>query len=56
MRSEGSNSVTYDGLVAVGIEAGVWSNPIAETLLRRFFNAPKADDWGKSIKSPYRHL
>ncbi len=48
--------MTYDGLVDVGIEAGVCSNPIAETLLRRFFNAPKAEDCGSSINKPYRHL
>lgn len=38
--------------VAVGRDAGVWSRPIADTELRRFFNAAKADDWGKSINSP----
>lgn len=43
-------------LNGVGSEAGVWSRPIADTELRRFFNAAKAEDCGKSISSPYRHL
>ena len=30
--------------------------PTELTLFKRFFKAAKADDWGKSIKSPYRHL
>jgi hypothetical protein len=30
--------------------------PIELTLLSRFLSAAKADDWGRSIKRPYRHL
>lgn len=45
--------VTYDGLGRlVGIDAGVCSNPIAETLFRRFLSAAKAEDCGRSIRRP----
>lgn len=30
--------------------------PIELTLLRRFFNAANAEDWGKSMRIPYMHL
>jgi hypothetical protein len=48
--------VTTLDLEAVGIDAGVWSRPIADTEFRRFFRARKAEDCGRSISSPYRHL
>lgn len=36
--------------------AGVWRRPMAETEFRRFLSAAKAEDWGRSMRSPYRHL
>ena len=30
--------------------------PIELTLFKRFLSAAKADDWGSSIRRPYRHL
>jgi hypothetical protein len=47
---------TYEGRLPVGIDGGVLSNPIEDTELRRFLSAAKAEDWGSSISSPYRHL
>ena len=43
---------TTDGLAEVGIEGGGCRSPIAETLFRRFFSAPKAEDCGSSISRP----
>jgi hypothetical protein len=34
----------------------IWRYPIELTLLSRFLSAAKAEDWGKSINSPYKHL
>jgi hypothetical protein len=30
--------------------------PMADTLFSLFFRAANADDWGRSMRSPYRHL
>jgi hypothetical protein len=54
-----SQGVTYDDRAEPALKAdaaGVWSSPMAETELRRFLSAAKAEDWGRSISSPYRHL
>jgi hypothetical protein len=40
----GPDGVVFDG--------GVWRRPMAETLLRRFLRAPKAEDWGRSMRRP----
>ena len=29
-----------------------WRSPMAETELRRFLRAAKADDWGRSMRRP----
>lgn len=34
----------------------IWRYPIELTAFKRFFRAAKAEDWGRSIKRPYRHL
>jgi hypothetical protein len=43
---------TTEGLAEVGMEGGVCKRPIAETLLRRFLRAPKAEDCGRSMRRP----
>lgn len=43
---------TVEGRADVGIEAGVCRSPMAETELRRFFNAPNAEDCGRSMSRP----
>ena len=53
--TEALKGLTYDDRAPPGLNddaAGVWRRPMAETELRRFLSAAKADDWGRSMSSP----
>jgi hypothetical protein len=52
----GRGEVTYDDRAPYENAGGVCRRPMAETELRRFFSAAKADDCGRSMRRPYRHL
>ena len=38
------------------VRGAMWRYPIAETLFKRFLRAANAEDCGRSIRRPYRHL